>query len=249
MTEFSFQLYSARNFPPLETILKKVAALGYTQVEAYSGLFGDPAGLAAMVKANGLTMPTAHIGLDMLKDTAKSIDVAGVLGIKTIYCPAIPKEARSQDEGKWVELAETLAGLGAIYNKAGLGFGWHNHDFEFAATASGKLPMNIILDLAPTLQWEVDVAWLVKGKQAPSTWFDKYGDRITAIHVKDLAVPGEAVEEDGWADVGYGAMDWPAIYAAIKATTKAQYFVMEHDNPSDIDRFASRSIATAKKWK
>ena len=249
MTDFSFQLYSARNFPPLETILKKVAALGYTQVEAYSGLFGDPAGLASMVAANGLTMPTAHIGLDMLKDTAKSIDVAGVLGIKTIFCPAIPKEARSQDEKQWEQLAETLAGLATAYNRAGLGFGWHNHDFEFAATSSGKLPMNIILDLAPTLQWEVDVAWLVKGKQAPTAWFDKYGDQITAIHVKDLAVPGQAMDEDGWADVGYGTLDWPALFSAIKAKTKAQYFVMEHDNPADIDRFASRSIATAKKWK
>lgn len=249
MTDFSFQLYSARNFPPIDAILPKLAQLGYTQVEAYSGLFGDPAGLAAMVKANGLTMPTAHIGLDMLKDTAKSIDVAGVLGIKTIFCPAIPKEARSQDEGKWVELAETLGQLAEVYGKAGLGFGWHNHDFEFAPNSSGTLPMNIILDQAPGLQWEVDVAWLVKGKQSPTAWFEKYGPRITAIHVKDLAVPGQALDEDGWADVGYGSLDWQALYSSIRAKTKAQYFVMEHDNPSDVDRFASRSIATVKKWK
>ena len=31
MTDFSFQLYSARNFPPLEPILEKLAALGYAQ--------------------------------------------------------------------------------------------------------------------------------------------------------------------------------------------------------------------------
>ena len=249
MTDFSFQLYSARNFPPLEAILPKLARLGYAQVEAYSGLFGDPKGLAAMVKANGLTMPTAHIGLDMLKDTAKSIDIAGVLGIKTIFCPAIGKEARSQDESKWAELAATLAGLAEIFNKAGLGFGWHNHDFEFVPTSSGALPMNIILDMAPTLQWEVDVAWLVKGKQAPFDWFEKYGKRITAIHVKDLAIPGQSENEDGWADVGYGTLDWQELYTAIKAQTAAKYFVMEHDNPSDVDRFASRSIATVKKWK
>jgi sugar phosphate isomerase/epimerase len=249
MTDFSFQLYSARNFPPLEPILKRLAELGYKQVEPYAGLFGDPAGLAAMIKANGLTAPTAHIGLDMLKETAKTIDVAGVLGIKTIFCPAISKEQRSQDEAGWEELAATLAGLAEAYNKAGIGFGWHNHDFEFAPTSGGKLPMNIILDNAPTLQWEMDVAWLVKGKQAPSAWFDKYGSRITAIHVKDLAAPGEALDEDGWADVGHGTLDWQQLYTAIKARTKTQYFVMEHDNPSDIDRFMSRSIAAVQGWK
>ena len=249
MTDFSFQLYSARNFPPLDAVLGKIAKLGYTQVEGFGGLYGDAPGLAKSLKANGLTMPTGHFGLDMLKDTSTAMKTAETLGVKTLFCPAIPKEGRSQDENKWEELAETLARLAAVYQKAGFGFGWHNHDFEFAATSSGRLPMNIILDLAPSLEWEVDVAWLVKGKQAPSAWFDKYGPRIAAIHVKDLAVPGQALNEDGWADVGHGTLDWQALYSAIKAKTKARYFVMEHDNPSDIDRFASRSIATVKKWK
>jgi hypothetical protein len=34
----------------------------------------------------------------------------------------------------------------------------------------------------------------------------------------------------------------------VKAKTKAKYFVAEHDNPADAERFARRSIATAKKW-
>ena len=42
-----------------------------------------------------------------------------------------------------------------------------------------------------------------------------------------------------------GTLDWQQLYAAIKAKTKAEYFVMEHDNPSDVDRFASRSITLA----
>ena len=249
MTDFSFQLYSARNFPPLDAVLGKLAALGYTQVEGFGGLYADAAGLAASLKAHGLTMPTGHFGLDQLKDTSAAMKIAETLGVKTLFCPAIAREDRTQDEKKWAELAETLAGLAEIYQKAGFGFGWHNHDFEFAPTSSGNMPMNIILDMAPTLEWEVDVAWLVKGKQPPAAWLEKYGPRITAIHVKDLAVPGQALNEDGWADVGHGTLDWQALYSAIRAKTKAQYFVMEHDNPSDIERFASRSMATVKKWK
>ncbi len=44
-------------------------------------------------------------------------------------------------------------------------------------------------------------------------------------------------------------MDWNALQAAIKQHTNARYWVMEHDNPSDVDRFASRSIAAVNAWK
>ena len=33
MTDFSYQLYSSRNFPPLADTLRMVAEVGYTQVE------------------------------------------------------------------------------------------------------------------------------------------------------------------------------------------------------------------------
>lgn len=247
--EFSFQLYSARNFPPLDDVLGRLAKLGYGQVEGFGGLYADADGLAASLRKHGLTMPTGHFGLAQLKDTAAALKTAEILGIRTLYCPAIPREDRSQDESRWVELAETLARLGETIRKAGFGFGWHNHDFEFVPTASGRLPMDIILDVASNNDWEMDVAWVVRGKQDPLTWIKKYGSRINAVHVKDIAPAGEAANEDGWADVGHGTMDWRALAAAIKANTGARYWVMEHDNPSDVDRFASRSLASAKSWK
>src|SRR4051812_38502623 len=94
MTELSFQLYSARNFPPLEAVLTKLKALGYGQVEGFGGLYADAANLAASLKANGLTMPTGHFGLDMLKDTSTTLKTAETLGIKTVFCPAIPQDQR-----------------------------------------------------------------------------------------------------------------------------------------------------------
>ena len=247
--DFSFQLYSARNFPPLDDVLGRLAQLGYRQVEGFGGLYADAAGLAAGLREHGLIMPTGHFGLAQLKDTSAALKTAETLGIKTLYCPAIPKEERRQDESKWVELAETLAKLGETFRKAGFGFGWHNHDFEFVPTASGKLPMDIILETASNNDWEMDVAWVVKGNQDPLAWIKKHGKRINAVHVKDIAPAGEAMDEDGWADVGHGTMDWQALYTALKAQTNARYYVMEHDNPSDVDRFASRSLAAVSAWK
>ena len=98
------------------------------------------------------------------------------------------------------------------------------------------------------MQWEMDLAWVVKAGEDPVSWMDRLGGRITAIHVKDIAPAGENVDEDGWADVGQGTLDWQKLLADAKAKTKAQYYVMEHDKPSDAIRFAKRSIAAVKQW-
>ena len=241
--DYSFQLYSARNLSPVTSILPKLKSLGYAQVEGYGGLFDDVDVLGAALKASGLTMPSAHFSLDMLKDTDTAMKTAERLGITTLICPAIDKDDRSQDEPAWVALAETLAGLAETYQKAGFAFGWHNHDFEFKPVASGKMPLEIILDMAPGLIWECDVAWVVRGNHDPLAWLQRYASRVAAIHVKDIAPKGDCLDEDGWADVGQGVIDWKRIMGFVTDKTKAGLFVMEHDNPSDVERFATRSIA------
>jgi sugar phosphate isomerase/epimerase len=244
--DYSFQLYSARNAAPLEASLRMLAGLGYRQVEGHAGLYADPAALAGMLREYGLIMPTAHVGLSQLEDVPATIAVARALGIRCLFCPAIAKEERSGDEAHWVALGRRLARLGEAYRREGLGFGWHNHDFEFRPLPDGRLPMDILLDVAPLNDWELDVAWLVRAGQDPAGWIEKHGQRINAVHVKDLAAPGDAADEGGWADVGHGTMGWADLMAAIRAGSNAQYFIMEHDNPTDVERFARRSIAFLK---
>ncbi len=249
MTVLSFQLYSARNYPNQSEFLGKLAELGYTQVEGFGGLYADAPALAAELKKNGLTMPTGHFGPAQAADVSTTLKTAETLGIKKIIVPHIGPEGRSEDESKWLELAETLARHGETYTKEGYGFGWHNHDFEFVPTSSGRTPMEIILETAPNIEWECDIAWVIRGKADPIAWFDKYGDRITAVHVKDIAPAGEKTDEDGWADVGTGVVGWDDLIQKVEAKTKAEYFVAEHDKPSDPVRFATNSIAAAKNWK
>jgi sugar phosphate isomerase/epimerase len=250
MTDFSYQLYSSRNFPPLTDTLRMVAALGYSQVEGYSGLFADPAAvqeLRTAMTANALTMPTAHFGLDLVADSPdRALDIARTLGISTIFVPAVPQERRSNDAAGWVALGQDLATAAAPFWEAGLQFGWHNHAYEFADLGGNDLPLDLILQGDARLALELDLAWVQVGGQDPLHWIAKYADRITAAHIKDIAPKGEALDEDGWADVGHGVMDWPVLMAALRRTG-CSHFVMEHDNPNDHQRFARRSIATVQK--
>ena len=78
----------------------------------------------------------------------------------------------------------------------------------------------------------MDLAWLVRAGEDPLVWMDRLGGRITALHVKDIAPAGQALDEDGWADVGHGTLDWKALLAAAQKKTRVKYLVMEHDKPS-----------------
>ena len=54
---------------------------------------------------------------------------------------------------------------------------------------------------------------------------------------------GENEDEDGWTDVGHGTVGWPELMAALRKTP-AKHYVLEHDNPKDLDRLLSRSMAS-----
>ena len=246
---WSFQLYSARNFKPWESVLAMVAEAGYTQVEGFGGLYGDPQELRATLDRYGLTMPTGHFSLDMLEnDFAGARRIAETLGIGTLICPYLDAAERPSDAAGWKAFAARLAAVHDSCRKAGLRFAWHNHDFEFVACPDGSIPQQVILDAAPEIGWEIDVAWVIRGGADPLAWIDRYASRIVAAHVKDIAPAGEAADEDGWADVGHGTVDWPSIIKALRDKTPARVFVMEHDNPSDAGRFARRSIDTARQF-
>ncbi|MFC3076058.1 sugar phosphate isomerase/epimerase family protein [Shinella pollutisoli] len=251
MGDVSFQLYSARNFQPFAEVFRILADAGYTQVEGYGALYDelDEAGvqrLKADLDANGLAMPTAHFGLDLLEsEPERVLSIARTLGIEAIYCPYLLPDHRPADAAGWHAFGERLQKAGAPIRAAGLTFGWHNHDFEFFSLPDGSVPQDHIFAGGPDLSWEADIAWIVRGGADPFAWIGKYGDRITAVHVKDIAPAGENAEEDGWADVGHGTVAWADLFKAL-AGSPVRHFIVEHDNPKDINRLATRSIASVK---
>ncbi|MEP3299965.1 MAG: sugar phosphate isomerase/epimerase [Pseudoruegeria sp.] len=243
----SFQLYSARNFTPWDEVFKTISGLGYEAVEGYGALYEDTDKVRAAMKATNLTMPTAHVGIsDLENNLAGVIQTANALGINAIYAPHIAESERPTDEAGWVNFAKRLENIAASLAGEGIEFGWHNHDFEMVAQADGSIPMKTILDTAPNLDWEADIAWIARGGGDIAAWIDSYGGRIKAVHVKDIAPVGENTDEDGWSDVGEGIMDWAGILSDLRCKTTAKYFVMEHDNPNNMARFATRSITNYK---
>lgn len=164
--------------------------------------------------------------------------------MERLYCPHVMPGDRPTDAAGWKAFGAWLQAAGAPYNAAGFGFGWHNHDFKFVALSDGSLLLDLIFEGGSELEWEMDVAWVIREGTDPLPFIEKYNDRITAAHVKDIAPAGQNVDQDGWRDVGDGTVDWKGILGALRKIGVA-HLVMEHDNPKDDVSFATRSIAVA----
>ncbi|WP_296421265.1 sugar phosphate isomerase/epimerase family protein [Pseudooctadecabacter sp.] len=239
----AIQLYSMRDVPDQTGLLSRLRKLGVTTVEGYGGVYGDPVAFRAAMDENGLSMPSGHVALNEIEgqfDTTKTL--AATLGMTRIFAPYLAPEDRPDTSEGWTALARRLNTVARRCSDAGLTFGWHNHDFEFAKLRDGGVPMDILLDVAPDITWEADLAWIERGGSDPLTYIHRYKDRLAAVHVKDIAKKGDHVDEDGWCNLGTGVMDWPALLRACQGASGGLLYVLEHDKPSHPETFAKRSI-------
>jgi sugar phosphate isomerase/epimerase len=244
----SFQLYSARKFPPLAQQLQTIASLGYRQVEPYGALLAEIDELEVGLKTHDLSAPSCHIGIDLLRqDLEGAAAKARRLGTELIVIPFLAPQLRPTDSAGWRAIGREVSEIRKRLHALGFRLAWHNHDFELIPLEDGSTPLDILLESDPELTWEADLAWIVRANSDPLDWVQKYRDRISAFHVKDVATPGTAADEDDWADVGSGTIDWKRLLPAMNGSS-AGIFVVEHDNPSDFERFARQSRDAVRSW-
>ena len=209
--------------------LRKVAQIGYNEVE-FAGYFGrTPAQIRALLKQNGLSSPSSHIGLDTLeKDSVRAFADAKAIGHQWVTMPYIPEERRKTMDD-WNKIIDLLNQLGPQAKAAGLRLAYHNHDFEIRPV-NGVRPLDIMLDKTdPSLvDFEMDLYWVVFGGGDPIDFFNRHPKRFAMVHVKDSAGP----PDNKMVDVGKGTIDFPKIFAmSDKAGIKHNF--VEHDQPAD----------------
>lgn len=241
--KLSFQLYSARNFPPLEPQLEYLAELGYDAVEPWLPAYGDdPKAFRRKIDDAGLACLGFHMPLaGLTEETERFIDIAHTIGAPLMIPPWIPPDQRDAKADGWKRLGEALARGAEMVRDAGLRVAWHNHDFEYVALADGSRPIDLLLDAAgPNVGFEIDCGWVVRGGGDPAAELARYADRIWAIQTKDTAPIGTK-EDDGWTPTGDGIIDWPSLWPLF-LRTKADHIVVEHDNPGDWRVLAKRSF-------
>lgn len=243
----SLQLYSMRDCADQIELLGKLPAMGITAVEGYGGVYNAPKAYRAAMDSNGITMPSGHMGLHEIEhDFDGTIEIIKTLGMTRVFAPYLEEKDRPTTTQGYEDLANRLNAAAKRYAEHGISFGWHNHDFEFVALPDGSIPMDILLGKAPDITWEADLAWVVRGGRDPLEYIAKYGNRIFAVHVKDIAPENQNLDQDGWSDLGAGTLDWTAYLRACRNQSTDLIYALEHDKPSDPIGYATRSTEMYK---
>ena len=225
------ELYTVRN--ELEKdfagTIKKVAAIGYKEVELYAFLKKPAAEIRRTLDDNGLVCPVAHYDLTLQPRLAQEIDYAHQLGLKYMLVAWLtPEERKSLDQYK--RYAEFFNHAGAETKKAGIQFGYHNHNFEFK-TFNGVVAFDELLRLTdPQLvKIELDCFWMTFAGKDPVEYMKKDPARYPILHIKDRK-PGYGLSTDvddkpgPFTEVGHGIINWKPIFAAAASGVK-HYFV------------------------
>lgn len=229
LSRIGVQLYTVRTelAKDFEGTLGKVAALGYQEVE-FAGYYNrTPQQVREVLKRHRLASPAAHIPIGDLRDKMSAvIDAAKTIGHRYVICPWLdPNERRSLDDYK--RHAELFNRAGEACQKAGLQFGYHNHDFEFHQLG-GQMPYDLLLkECDPKLvKMELDLYWVARGGQDALAYFKRQPGRFELVHVKDLERGGKQAA----VEVGRGSLDFKSIFAESGRAGIKHYFV-EQDEP------------------
>ncbi len=208
--DIALQLYSLRadvkKDGALPTI-KDVAKMGYTAIEAAGYKDGKFYGMAPeefkkAVEANGIKVISSHTRVTLSKDEIKSGDFSKSLawwkttidahkraGIKYVVDPY----QKFPDEKTLKAYAKFFNQVGKMAKDAGLKFGYHNHAHEFEKVGKEVIFDYLINNTAPELVFfEMDVYWVVRGKNSPVEYFKKYPNRFKLLHIKDHKELGES---------------------------------------------------------
>ena len=236
------QLYTLRDLAKqdFEGTLSRIGAIGYREVEFFgvesAGYHGrSPAQVRAVLDHAGLAAPSAHVGFGALEaGWEATVQTARQVGHQYLVCAFVPEERRSTIDA-WKHISDTLNRAGAVCKDAGIQFGYHNHNFEFA-TLEGKIPYDVLLESTDPglVKLEVDLFWIIFAGKDPLTYFSRSPGRFPLVHVKDMRPKPtpDASAEAVMADVGKGSIDWKGIFGQSRAAGIQHYFV-EHDQPAD----------------
>lgn len=214
--------------------LKRLRQMGYSYVELAGFLGHSAAELKKMTDDAGIKIMSTHLNpnthgekysqankqqiVDFWK---QQIDEHASFGMKYIVQPGLPR-IDTIDDAKRV--ADVFNACGEAARKAGLIWGYHNHDREFSRVKGEggeerQIEEIFITETDPALVCiELDVYWTVMGRQDPVEWINRYADRIQLLHIKDRMVLGQS-----------GMMNFEQIFKNFYANGHSTFFVEVED--------------------
>jgi len=214
---------------PVGTV-KKVGAMGYEVVEFYSPYYDWTLDKVREMKKVlddlGIRCNSTHNGLVSFRpeNYQKTIDLNSAFGAKYVV---LASSSQTKEQDYWKKLAtETLTPALEKFKSAGLGAGYHNHQYEFVPTNNnGPRAVEILAANTPKdFMMQFDVGTAVEMGADPVAWVKANPGRIKSMHLKDWS------KANGYKVLfGEGEVPWKGLLDAAIETGGAEYFLIEQE--------------------
>ena len=170
----------------------------------------------------GMNFISSHC--DISKDFERKAAEAAAIGMKYLICPYKGPQ-KSLDDFK--RFADEFNEKGDICKKNGIRFAYHNHDYSFKLL-EGQMPQDVMMNLTnkDTVDYEMDIYWVVAAGQDPEAWLKKYKDRFRLCHVKDRTKG--ATEAADTCTLGQGSIDYSKILKTARKNGM-EYYIVEQE--------------------
>ena len=254
--DIGIQLYSVRdligsfgrNQHDYKPVLKALADMGYTSIEAASykdGKFygNTPEEFRRDVEAVGMKVLSSHCGKGLSDEELASGDfsesmkwwdqciaahkAAGMEYIVTPYLP-VPKTLKEMQT-----YCDYLNAIGKKCREAGIKYGYHNHAHEFQKIEDKAVMLDYMIENTDpeNLFIELDVYWAVMGKASPVDYFHKYPGRFKMLHIKDRREIGQS-----------GMVGFDAIFENAKTAGVENIIVEVEQYSYDVEKSVKLSL-------
>ena len=222
--KIALQIYTLRDIisKGYDKIFKEVAGMGYAGVEmTYNPDNGDE--IAELLKKYGLVCTGAHISMDeLINNPGRAAEFLRKLGSNQMVIPWIDGKLIDNEE-KTIETAKKLEAGAKEAVSHGFVLSFHNHTIEFERKFNGRTVMDIFYDEAPSLKLQLDCGWAYAGGADVIATINKFGERLSFIHIKDVDANKTPTE------VGNGLVDMKAVIASAEKYG-VEWGIVEQDN-------------------
>lgn len=229
--DISIQLYSVRDKlnsgADLNNVLKELAQMGYTGVEAANYNDGKfygktPEEFKRAVEAAGMKVLSSHTTKGLSKEELASGNFSESMKWWDQCIAAHKAAGMTYIVTPWMDVPKTVKDLKTYCNyyneigkkcrQNGLKYGYHNHAHEFQKVEDKVVMLDYMLENTnpEDVFFEMDVYWVVRGQNSPVDYFNKYPGRFTVLHLKDHREIGQS------GMVGFDAIFKNADKAGVK---------------------------------
>jgi len=239
----AIQLYSIREIEtPLPDVLARVGATAFDGVEfAHRFPDADVDRTAAALDDAGLDVAGAHVGFERAETNADTLSKRyRSVGTDRAVLPHV-EPSHFGDEESVRSLADRLNAVGRHLADRALEFHYHNQDHEFVRVGD-RTGFDLLAAATDpeVVGFELDIGGAVAAGTDPVALLERYGDRISLVHVKDVSAPAPAPGTgQDCVPIGTGDIDVPAVVSAARSAD-VEWLIFENDAPENATQALKR---------